>query len=327
MVGALKLKDVNLTTVEKYPPFEGSNIITGIGFKHVMYLVEEAVIQHLRERGLAPRFLFEEYGLCLEVTFSSVRLLNLLYLDDLMRIEVRPISQPPDREMSFSILMFVNRNAKNVKASTGKLNILFRKHDSSVLASDLPSELAHYITAEISRLPSLTDARSVKVEGQGFGDSDEVIRRLVPEGANAFVSRRRIPYFYCHYSERIQHSGYLRLLEEVVDLFLADRGLSIRTMLDRKSWVPVVADACVEILREALMEEIIYTVYSVESTFKNLTYAARMDCYVVRNEDLIHTATGRITHGYIEIRDRHDIALVNFDEATIKALSGKGLAG
>ena len=133
----------------------------------------------------------------------------------------------------------------------------------------------------------------------------------------------RIPYFYCHFTERIQHSGYLRIMEEVVDLFLADRGISIRRMLDDQKWIPVVPQARVEILREALMEEELYTVFTVEDVFKDLTYTARMDCYVLRGDELVQTATGRITHGYARILDRHAWEVVPFDERTLAALRGE----
>ncbi len=124
----------------------------------------------------------------------------------------------------------------------------------------------------------------------------------------------RIPYFYCHFTERLQHSGYLRLMEEVVDRFLASRGISIQTMLETRRWIPVVPNARLEILSEALMEETIYTVYTVKHIFKDVTYTSRMDCYVPRNNMLVHTATGQITHGYAEILNRRDWALINFDE-------------
>ena len=42
----------------------GANIGTGIGFKHFMYLSEEAVPQHLRACGVGPGHLYEQYGLC-----------------------------------------------------------------------------------------------------------------------------------------------------------------------------------------------------------------------------------------------------------------------
>ena len=93
-------------------------------------------------------------------------------------------------------------------------------------------------------------------------------------------------------------------------------------MLESRRWIPVVPTARLEILAEALMEETIYTVYTVESIYKDVTYTSRMDCYVPRNGALLHTATGQITHGYAEILNRRDWALVNFDQYTLAALGG-----
>ena len=39
------------TTTQLRPRYEGSNICTWIGFKHVNYLVEEAVLEHFRQLG------------------------------------------------------------------------------------------------------------------------------------------------------------------------------------------------------------------------------------------------------------------------------------
>ncbi|HZB50088.1 MAG TPA: hypothetical protein VE547_13430, partial [Mycobacteriales bacterium] len=103
----------------------------------------------------------------------------------------------------------------------------------------------------------------------------------------------------------------------------ADRGISIRRMLTDQKWIPVVPQARVEILREALMEEELYTVFTVEDVFKDLTYTARMDCYVLRGDELVQTATGRITHGYALILDRHAWEVVPFDERTLAALRGE----
>ena len=132
-----------------------------------------------------------------------------------------------------------------------------------------------------------------------------------------------MPYFYCHFNDRIQHSGYLRLMEEVVDLFLAERGISIRTLLERNKWIPVVPMARVEIVDEARMEDTLYTVYTVEEIFKDTTYRSRMDCWVERNGALVKTATGTIVHGYAVIENRKDWTLVQFDAATLAALRGK----
>jgi acyl-CoA thioesterase FadM len=158
--------------------------------------------------------------------------------------------------------------------------------------------------------------------GRGLPGVDAVVEQLAG-ATNGIVWRWRVPYFYCHFSERMQHSGYLRVMEEVVDLFLGQRGISIRTMLAGRRWIPVVPNARVRILAPAYMEEELVTVFTVEQVFKNLLYTARMDCYVRRAGQLLPTATGRITHGYAEVVDRRTWRHVPFDEETLAALGGE----
>lgn len=304
------------TMVRRRPRFEGSNIGTWIGFKHVMYLVEEAVLDHLRQNGIMPRELFERDGVAVDIVDSSVRILHALHMDDEVRIEVSPVSSRDASELAYAVQMFVERDHQEVKSLTGRVTVVARR---AAGASD-DSNAAPQCFADASSLPppSLSAAGD---SGRGVaGADDELIREVVPQTANAFVWKWHVPYFYCHFTERMQHSGYLRLLEEVVDLFLADRGISIRTMLQTRQWIPVVPSVGVEILADALMEEPIYTVYTVEHIYKDVTYTATMDCYVVRDGGLVHTATGRITHGYAAILNRRDWSLVNFDQATINAL-------
>lgn len=312
-----------ITVVERRPRFEGSNICSWIGFKHVMYLVEEAILEHFRAHKLAPQHLYEEYGLCLEIVDSAVRILHALHMDDLVRIEVRPVTQVGNRELLFTVQIIINRGGQSIKALTGKVAVIFRQDQSGATVSS-PAELVPYVVSEINRAQSLPNAPPMFHDGRGVsGAEDALIRQVVPKGVNAFVWKWRIPYFYCHFTERLQHSGYLRLMEEVVDLFLADRDISIQKMLRTRHWIPVVPQAQVNILREALMEETLYTVYTVEEIFKNMTYTARMDCYVRRDGALLQTASGRITHGYAKILNRRDWSLVNFDEEVIAALKGE----
>ncbi len=304
------------------PRFEGSNICTWIGFKHVMYLVEEAVLHQFRERGLAPRRLYEDHGLCLEIVDSWVRILHALHMDDPVTVEVHPETRPQDQEMSFGVRLFVARDER-LKALAGTVKVLFRRDRGGVLDDSPPEGLSPYVHQRIDRTAEAPQVGAGPTDGRGGRKADDdLLLDLAPPESNAFVWKWRIPYFYCHFSERIQHSGYLRLMEEVVDLFLADRGISIRKLLDTHGWIPVVPEARIEILREAHMEEPIYTVYTVEEIFKNLTYKARMDCYVPRGDKLIHTATGHIVHGYAEILDRATWSLVEFDAGTMDALRG-----
>ena len=316
------------TAVERRPRFEGSNICTWIGFKHVMYLVEEAVLEHFRRGRLEPRRLFEEQGLCVEIVDSSVRILHALHIDDIVRIEVLPRTVDDDRELTFAVQMFVDREDTRLKCLTGKVKILLRQDRGGLTVTPSLNGLSPYVVSEIKRRGP--ESKIQNPPGFGRDDNkrdDELIRQVAPPDANVFVWKWHIPYFYCHFTERIQHSGYLRLMEEVVDLFLASRGISIRTMLETRRWIPVVPNARLEILAEAFMEETIYMVYTVEHIFKDVTYSARMDCYVPRNGALVWTATGQITHGYAEILNRRDWALVNFDAHTLAALSGVGIRG
>lgn len=311
------------TIVELNPRFEGSNICTWIGFKHVMYLVEEAVLEHFRASGLNPQMLFEDHGLCLEIVDSDVRILHALHMDDRARVEITPLRASNGPELCYSVKMFVNRGGKSLKVLTGKVKVLFRKdRDGANIPIAMPG-LTPYVVSEINRVSDPgARGRGFRKERGVTGADDRLIREIAAQNENSFVWKWHIPYFYCHFTERIQHSGYLRLMEEVVDLFLADRDISIRKMLDTRQWIPVVPQANLEILREGYMEETIYTVYSVENVFKEVTYTSRVDCYVERDDRLVHTATGRITHGYAVIEDRSNWSLVNFDDETVRALSG-----
>jgi acyl-CoA thioesterase FadM len=291
------------TQFEARPRFEGSNICTWIGFKHVMYLIEEAVLDHLRAGGRSPRELYEQHGLAVEIVDSDARILHALHMDDVVRTVVTRQESAATGELVLRTQSFVDRDPQ-VKAATATVRVLLRRATSTVDSAEL---LAH----TVDRI----DRSAGSVEGTVRG------RGSVVNSGNAISWRWRIPYFYCHFSERLQHSGYLRVMEEVVDLFLAERGISIRTMLDSRRWIPVVPRARLEILQEAYMEEELLTVFTVEEVFKDLTYTARMDCYVQRpGIGTVKTATGTITHGYAEILDRRDWRLVPFDAATIAAL-------
>ena len=122
------------------------------------------------------------------------------------------------------------------------------------------------------------------------------VARLPADGA--FVHRWRAPYFYCHFSDRVQHSGFVRCLEEVVDRFLADRGISVGRMLRERSWIPVVSRARVRLLTPAHMEETVHTVFTVTDVLRGTMFDGRMDCFVERNGAFWPVATATILHGY-----------------------------
>ncbi|MFI9152081.1 thioesterase family protein [Streptomyces sp. NPDC053367] len=321
------------STVRLRPRYEGSNINTWIGFKHVNYLVEEAVLEHFRAAGLGSRYLFEQHGLGLDVADLDTRILHAFHQDDEARAVVVPKTEDGDEKghLAFAVTLYVERDGKELKAVTSKVKVALRI-DSYLAQAEVPQELARFAVAELGGFAELGEHHGAEVTeaagtalsaGRGTtGDEDPVLAQLLA-GRNAFGWKWRIPYPYCHFNERLAMSGYLRQVEEVVDLFLADRGISIKTLLDDRKWIPVVPHSRVQFLGEALMEEDLYTVFTVEEVFKDLTYTARTDFYVVREGRLVQTATGRITHGYAVFGDRSDWSLVNFDDRVLQAFAGR----
>ncbi|KJK59483.1 thioesterase family protein [Saccharothrix sp. ST-888] len=320
------------TSVQLRPRYEGSNINTWIGFKHVNYLVEEAILEHFRGAGLGSRLLFEEYGLGLDLVDLDTRILHAFHQDDVARAAVVPKAADAGL-LGFTVVLYVERDGKELKAVTAKAKVALRV-DGYLEQAAVPAELARFAVERIGALAEPGEHHGAEVaeaantalsEGRGTSGADPVLALLLA-GSNAFGWKWRIPYPYCHFNERLAMSGYLRQVEEVVDLFLADRGISIKTLLDDRKWIPVVPHSRIRFLDEALMEEDLYTVFTVEEVFKDFTYTARTDFYVVRDGRLVQTATGRITHGYAVFENRRDWSLVTFDDRVVRAFNGEPAA-
>jgi acyl-CoA thioesterase FadM len=214
-------------------------------------------------------------------------------------------------ELRLSVDLTVTRGDEEVRAVKAKVAVVWRLDGRGFPVEEPPAELAPHVVA---RLGSPVEAIEV-------GDADPL--DLLTAGRNAFGWAWRMPYFYCHFTERVQMSGYLRNMEEVLDLFMADRGASIKKMLDEQNWIPVVPHSKITIVDEANMEEELFTVFTVEDIFKSYTMAARMDTYVLRDGKLVLTSTGKITHGWAVIENRRDWSLVRFDDRLTDALTGK----
>ncbi|MFF0572194.1 hypothetical protein ACFYT7_31795 [Streptomyces sp. NPDC004041] len=303
------------TTTRVRPRYEGSNICTWIGFKHVNYLVEEAVLDHFRQAGLPARALYEEHGLGLDIVSLDSRILHAFHMDDVADAEVTPWTKDDDTTIGFKVTVQFERNGEIHKAVTSKVRVSLRVDTYLEAAGETPAELARFAVAVLGD--------DLERESPAAAPAEEEILASLTDGANAYAWKWNIPYPYCHFTERIQMSGYLRLMEEGKDRFVADRGISIKTLLDDRRWIPVVPRSDIRILDEALMEEDLYTVYTVEEVFKDFTYTSRMDFYVLRDGKLVKTATGRIVHGYAVIENRRDWSLVNFDQRVIDAINGK----
>lgn len=296
------------TRLELRPRYEGSNICTWIGFKHVNYLVEEAVLDHIRQRGYPAGALYERHGLCVDITDLETKILSAFHIDDVAVATVRPVPGAGP-ELRLAVELTVDRGTP-VKAVNAKVAVSLRLDPHGWPVEPPPAELAAHV---VDRLGG-TGGEPIPVTGDPLAQ--------LTAGRNAFGWAWRMPYFYCHFTERVQMSGYLRQLEEVLEKFVADRGVSIKKLLDEQNWIPVVPQSRITFLGEAEMEEELYTVFTVENVFKRYTFTARMDCYVLRDGMLVPTATGHITHGWAVIENRRDWSLVRFDDRLTDALTG-----
>lgn len=297
-------------TVTMRPRHEGANIRTWVGFKHLMYLVEEAALEWFRQQDLGPQRLYHEYGLGLAIVDSSVLLPSLVEVDDCLRAETTAV-----RPGELIVTLHAARAGELTTAVRGKVRVAVVREDGVSNAAPAPPALARLI------VPGVADPASARRDVP-LATGDTAAAALAAADPRAAHWAWTARYFYCHYSRSVQHSAYVRALEEAADRFLADRGLPIGPTLDDRGWIPVVSRARVRLLDDASMDETIHTTFAVDGIAKNLAYECRMDCYAERGTTLAHVATGRMLQGYAMGRGAGAGRLVTLDDATVRALTG-----
>jgi acyl-CoA thioesterase FadM len=293
------------------PAYEGANIRTWIGFKHFMYLVEQGLLQWLRDQGSSARDLYLEHGLGFEIVDCSVQLPAVLEIDDDVRVEVSA-----GRGSKLAVTLSVVRDGAEVTVLRGKVSVALVRERTAPQHKPAPERLAGL---EVGELTEASTVSRPALRRLGAGESAESALTAEP---GSFLWSWRAPYFYCHYSDRVQHSGYVRALEEVVDRFLAERGISVGRMLTERSWIPVVSRARVQLIEAAHMEETIHTTFTVTDILLGTIFDGRMDCFVQRGEELIPVATAQILHGYAIAAGEGAGGMATLDDEVVRALTG-----
>lgn len=283
-----------VTVTEQRPRYEGANIRTWIGFKHFMYLVEEAVLDWLRVHTPGARRLYHDSGLGVEIVDCSVQLPTTLEVDDLVRARVTST-----RPGLFTVTLHAVRAGGEVLALRGKVTVAL------IREADAPA--AGPIASGADLLPEPTAQLAVAAE---------------PGPADAFGWSWRAPYYYCHFSDRVQHSGYVRVLEEAVDRFLDHRGIPVGRLVRERGWIPVVSRARVRMLAPAHMDEIVHTTFAVTDVLRDTLFDGRMDSYVDRAGVRVHVATAGILHGYAVSRGPDAGRPATLDAGVVRALLG-----
>lgn len=331
------------TAVTLTPGYEGANIGTVIGFKHVYYLIEKAVIEHFRHSGLPVGRLYERNGLGFDVVEQSARLQAALFVDDEVVVEVNPVDPPDGGVPTFAVTIRAERDGVSRKAVTATVRVALRLDDNDVWMRrrlPAPAGLSRLVVPRIggtgTAQPPAPDApggqagaglptETGSLLSGGSSEGGPVLEHLLA-GRNAYGWRFRIPYPYVHCYERLQMSGYVRLMEEAKHRFVDARGISIGKLLAEQNWIPAVTRSNLTLLGEALLEEDLYVVYTVEDIFKNLLYTARVDYYVLREGRPVRTATGTITHGYGTVYNGCEGGMVQWDDRVAAALRGEPVA-
>ncbi len=294
------------TVMNSRPGYEGANIRTWIGFKHFMYLVEQAVLQWLIDKGTGARELYLDHGLGAEIVDCSVQLPAVLEIDDAVRAQVTGDGTTP----SLGVQLSVTRDGSEVTVLRGKVKLALVRERTADAHRSAPEALAALEAAS-----TVAEPQHLRIPAGASVES------VLTAGSSAFLWSWRAPYFYCHFSDRVQHSGFVRALEEVVDRFLADRGLSVGRMLNERSWIPVVSRARVRLIAAAHMEETVHTVFTVTDVLRGVMFDGRMDCYVQRGDELVPVATAKILHGYAIAAGEGAGGLAELDAEVVAALT------
>jgi acyl-CoA thioesterase FadM len=293
------------------PAYEGANIRTWIGFKHFMYLVEQGLLQWLRDQGSSARDLYLDHGLGFEVVDCSVQLPAVLEIDDEVRVEVGA-----GRGNKLAVTLSVVRDGAEVTVLRGKVSVALVRERTAPEHKPAPERLAGLEVGDLAEACTVSQPARRRLAA---GESAESV---LAAGPGSFLWSWRAPYFYCHYSDRVQHSGYVRALEEVVDRFLAERGISVGRMLTERSWIPVVSRARVQLIEAAHMEEVIHTTFTVTDILLGTIFDGRMDCFVQRGDELVPVATAQILHGYAIAAGEGAGGMATLDDGVIRALKG-----
>ena len=227
------------------PRFEGSNICTWIGFKHVNYVVEEAVLDHFRAApGPARASCTRRHGLGVDIVDMDTRILHALHMRRRGRRDrarrTRDAERPALQPCGSSSTATAPAGQGGHREGPGRCCAGTTGRRRTPADPPPAGSSSRPWTRSGGRPGGGRDRRrGIDPVGRGTVTRDGPGGLRTGDGP-AFAWSWRIPYFYCHFTERLQMSGYLRQMEEVVDLFLAERGISIRTLLDEPDWIPVV---------------------------------------------------------------------------------------
>ncbi len=247
------------------PGFEGANIGLWVGFKQFSYLAEHALLDYCAATTASVSELVHEQGLGVDLRRMSARLPQPLFVEDEIVFDVHS-AQP--RVSDGTTATFAARTL-----GEGSRTVMKGR--------------AEYCLRPLER-PGSWRGRPVEVPAEapvvGLGDPH--------------VWSQQIPYFYCRYSDPVQFDGYVRMVEDGVDRFLAAKGLSIPTVLRDRGWIPAVTEFHISSTTPVYMGEDVQVSVWLTDITADMLFALAFDFSVLRDGQKISACRAQITHGY-----------------------------
>jgi acyl-CoA thioesterase FadM len=290
------------------PLFEGCNVGTWIGFKHILYLLEDGVRRYLQAIGLPTGRLFEQHGICTEIAAIRARLTHAVRCDDELHVVVAAKAAADPRGPLQVRLV----GADGIVRASGAVTVAWRRDAGQAGGSD-PEPLRNLI---VGRDPVAAAAPPA--------DAARLVSTLVPAGKAFHVAAVRVPYPSCSFNFWLQSAGYHRLVESMVDWFLHERGISIGTLLDERRWIPVVSQVAVTIHADVRLEETLFATLVVDDVLKDVLFRSSLRFHVFRDGAPRLVAESAIDHAYVEFTTRAvEPRVATFDGRVRQALTGE----
>lgn len=263
-----------LTAVTLRPRYEHAGVGLRLGVRGLTSLAEEALVNWFRVRGISPSVLSERYGREFSVVDWSGLVAGVVSLDDEVVASAVPVG-----------VRYFN------------VQVAVRDGDAERVA------LRARVTAVLVRRPGTFEEPVEEVSGMLVDRLDDVGMERVGVGVAGWRRSLRVPMDGCHHGGRMQHSAHVRVLTELAEAFVEDRGLPARRLLDEHGLVMIMPRMRVRLLADAYAGEVLQTGFEVHQAIGGNRLDCRFDAHVEREGRLVPVAVGMLLLGFAHVDD------------------------
>jgi acyl-CoA thioesterase FadM len=235
-------------------------------------------------RGFDTGTLHDRYRL----EFTTIDCSSLIFGAVAVTDEVLAAAEPVGPRY-FNVTLAVRRGERTVVVVRSRVTVLMLRRPGD--PAELPEELLGMAVDKIDRIRTAVESHDPEFEAR---DLDE---RITNDGLGWHRSWR-VATHRCHYAGRVHYAGYLRILEELAEMFLADRGITTRDLIQRHGLLPMMQRVRVRVLADAYAGDRMHTTYEIHQVVGGKLFDCRFDAHVERDGRRIPTATGILLAGF-----------------------------